>query len=114
MSIPPLLPDSSAQRSAIVTAIAWAYILFSLLILALTTLPLLPSESLMTRLDTEAASGGLSAGAAWLIERSRALVLLMNGTALLILGLAVALLMRHRWARHAFITLMMVGICTVL
>lgn len=63
----------------------------------------------MASLGVEAGSGGLTGGVAWLIERSATLAALLITGALVTLVLAIALLQRRRWARPAFVGLMLAG-----
>ncbi|RCV88986.1 hypothetical protein DU505_12765 [Billgrantia montanilacus] len=100
---------SAPPRSAAVSGIAWGFIAFSLLILALMTLPLLPGDAMVASLGVEAGSGGLTGGVAWLVERSGGLAVLMMIGSLATLALAVALLQRRTWARPAFVGLMVAG-----
>ncbi|MCE8021835.1 hypothetical protein HOP51_17190 [Halomonas sp. MCCC 1A11036] len=101
-------------RSAAVSGLAWGFIAFSALTVALLTLPLLPGEALVASLGVEAGSGGLTGGVAWLIERSNTLAGLLMAGAAVTLVLSVALLQRRRWARPAFLTLMAAGFVGVL
>ncbi|MFQ3789854.1 hypothetical protein [Halomonas sp. A29] len=102
------------SRSGAVTGLAWGFIAFSALVLALVTLPLLPGEALVASLGVEAGSGGLTGGVAWLIERSRTVAGLLMVGAAITLALSVALLQRRRWARPAFIGLVGAGFVGVL
>ena len=100
---------SAPPRSLAVTGIALGFIAFSLLILSLMTLPLLPGDAIVASLGVEAGSGGLTGGVAWLVERSGGLAVLMMIGSLATLGLALALLLRRPWARPAFVGLMSAG-----
>ncbi|RDB44364.1 hypothetical protein DU490_03345 [Halomonas sp. DQ26W] len=100
---------STPSRSAAVSGIAWCFIVFSLLVMALVTLPLMPGDAMVASLGVEAGSGGLTGGVAWLIERSSLLAILMMIGSLATLVLAVALLQRRAWARPAFVGLMVAG-----
>ncbi|MCE8023784.1 hypothetical protein [Billgrantia aerodenitrificans] len=101
-------------RSAAVTGLAWGFIAFSTLTVALLTLPLLPGEALVASLGVETGSGGLTGGVAWLIERSNTVAGLLMVGAAVTLALSVALLQRRRWARPAFLGLMAAGFVGVL
>ncbi|MGR2738817.1 hypothetical protein ACUY1T_10230 [Billgrantia sp. Q4P2] len=105
---------STLRRSGAVTGLAWGFIAFSALVLALVTLPLLPGEALVASLGVEAGSGGLTGGVAWLIERSRTVAALLMIGAAITLALSVALLQRRRWARPSFVGLMSAGFVGVL
>ena len=108
------LAPSVPPRSSAVTGLAWGFIAFSALTVALLTLPLLPGEALIASLGVEAGSGGLTGGVAWLIERSSTVAGLLMVGAAVTLALSVALLQRWRWARPAFIGLMAAGFVGVL
>lgn len=101
-------------RSAAVSGLAWGFIAFSTLTVALLTLPLLPGDALVASLGVEAGSGGLTGGVAWMIERSRTVASLLMVGAAVTLALSVALLQRRRWARSAFLGLMAAGFVGVL
>lgn len=101
-------------RSPAVTGLAWGFIGFSALVLALVTLPLLPGDALVASLGVETGSGGLTGGVAWLVERSRTVASLLMVGAAITLALSVALLQRRRWARPAFIALVGAGFVGVL
>ncbi len=100
---------ASPARSAAVSGLAWGFILFSLTVIGLLTLPLIPGETLIASLGAEVGSGGLTGGVAWLIERSASLASLLTFGALVTLVLAIALLQRRPWARPAFVGLMIAG-----
>jgi hypothetical protein len=110
VSLDPRLPP----RSSAVTGLAWGFIAFSTLTAALLTLPLLPGEAVVASLGVEPGSGGLTGGAAWLIERSNTFASLLMVGAAVTLVLSVALLQRRRWARPAFLGLMAAGFVGVL
>ncbi|MCG6656892.1 hypothetical protein HOP52_03745 [Halomonas campisalis] len=109
MTTASLSSPSAPPRSGAVSGIAWGFIAFSILTLALLTLPLLPGDALVASLGVEAGSGGLTGGVAWLIERSATLATLLIVGALVTLVLALALLQRRPWARPAFVGLMVAG-----
>ncbi|MGM0701679.1 MAG: hypothetical protein ACQEUG_04660 [Pseudomonadota bacterium] len=101
-------------RSTAVTAIAWGFIAFAVMTIALLGLALLPGDRLALVLAVEPGSGGLTGGVAWLLERSQALAGLLLAGALLTLWLAIALLQRRPWARRAFLALLATGFVAVL
>ncbi|MCE8034975.1 MAG: hypothetical protein LPK20_05400 [Halomonas sp.] len=108
------IPNMPPSRSGAVSGLAWSFIGFSALTVALLTLPLLPGEALVASLGVEAGSGGLTGGVAWLIERSNTVAGLLMVGAAVTLVLSVALLQRRRWARPSFIGLMSAGFVGVL
>ena len=107
-------PHASHARSSAVDGLAWGFLAFSALTLALLILPLLPGEALLAALSVEAGSGGLTDGVIWLFERSSSVTLLLMIGASITLGLSIALLQRRPWARQAFIGLMGLGFVAVL
>ncbi|WP_163557741.1 hypothetical protein [Halomonas sp. NO4] len=109
-TLTPVLPG----RSIAITGIAWGFIAFAALTIALLGLALLPGDRLAVLLAVEPGSGGLTGGVAWLLERSQALAGLLLAGALLTLGLAIALLQRRSWARRAFLILLAAGFVAVL
>src|SRR5690554_6040889 len=108
------LPHATYSRSRAVDGLAWGFLVFSALTLALLILPLLPGEALLASLSVEAGSGGLTDGVIWLFERSSSVTLLLMIGASITLGLSIALLQRRPWARQAFIGLMGLGFVAVL
>jgi hypothetical protein len=101
-SVPP------APRSAAVTGLAWLFIIASGVTLALLALRLLSGDAPGADF-ADRDGGGLPAGAAWLMARSGTLMILPLAGSLVTLWLAVALLLRRRWARRAFLGLMVCG-----
>ena len=108
------LPQATRSRPSVVDGVAWGFIAFSVVTLALLILPLLPGEVFLASLSVEAGSGGLTDGVIWLFERSNTVTLLLMIGASITLGLSIALLRRHPWARQAFISLMGLGFVGVL
>ena len=108
------LPHATRSHSSVVNGVAWGFIAFSVVTLALLILPLLPGEVLLASLSVEAGSGGLTDGVIWLFERSNTVTLLLMIGASITLGLSIALIQRRPWARQAFIGLMGLGFIAVL
>jgi hypothetical protein len=107
-STTPSAVDRAAPRSAAITGLAWLFIIASAVTLALLVLRLLSGDA-PTAAFPDPATGGLPAGAEWLLARSGIFMLLLLAGSLVTLWLAIALLLRRRWARRAFLALMSCG-----
>jgi hypothetical protein len=97
-----------AGRSGSVSALAWAFILASLVSLAFVGMRLL-SGDVPTVAVADRGAGGLLAGIALLLERGYTLMVLLIVGGLVTLWVAVGLLRRRPWARRAFLALMSFG-----
>ncbi len=103
------------HRSGLVTALAWFFIVsgsgIAVLVLAIMLVPQLslPLAEAAVALERDSGAGGLTGAAHWLlVNRSWLLMGLLLGSASTVIA-AVALLQRRRWARQAFLALMMSG-----
>jgi hypothetical protein len=107
--------QTRAGRNGFVTALAWAFILAgsvtALVVLAVGIVPhwSLAMAEAAAALEPGRSTGGLTAGVHWLAEqRSWLMAGLLLGAVVTTLA-AVALLQRRRWARLAFVGLMVGG-----
>ena len=106
---------TAAGRNRFVTGLSWSFILVgSFVAVTLLAMLTMPQYSLMfadlaAALEPGRGTGGLTAGAHWLVEQRTWLLPGLLLAALATVAVAVALLQRRYWARRAFVGLMVCG-----
>ena len=106
---------SVAGRNRFVTGLSWFFIVagsfMAVMLLAILTMPQysLLFADMAAMLEPGRGTGGLTAGAHWLVEQRTWLLPGLLLVALATVAVAVALLQRRYWARQAFVGLMVCG-----